>query len=160
LDENIATVPADLLPPQKSCVRAVLLITLWPAATIADISALNKQFGTFTMISEATRTAAKEQSGDDIPLRELGRVAVVGRAEPVTVYEPLTRDQASARAADLDRFAEGLRAYYRGDFIEAARLFASLAEVDPPAAEYLEICRDHPPAVPEEWDGVRRMRTK
>ncbi|WP_051822565.1 CHASE2 domain-containing protein [Desulfonatronum thiodismutans] len=126
----------------------------------ARLEGVNKQFGSFTLISEATRKAVLEQSSDDIPMRELGRVAVVGRAEPVTVYEPLSRDQASARAADLDRFAEGLRAYYRADFTEAARLFAALAEVDPPSAGYLEICRDHPPAAPEEWDGVRRMRTK
>ncbi len=126
----------------------------------ARLEGVNKQFGSFTLISEATRKAALELSDDDIPMRELGRVTVVGRAEPVTVYEPLTREQASTRAADLDRYAEGLRAYYRADFTEAARLFAGLAEVDPAADGYLEICRDHPPVAAEDWDGVRRMRTK
>ena len=126
----------------------------------ARLEGVNKQFGSFTLISEATRRAVLEQPGEGIPMRELGRVAVVGRAEPVTVYEPLTREQAAARAADLNRFAEGLRAYYRANFTEAMRIFADLNEVDPPAAGYLEICRDHPPVAPEEWDGVRRMRTK
>lgn len=126
----------------------------------ARLEGVNKQFGTFTMISEATKKAALGQSGDDIPMRELGRVAVVGRAEPVTVYEPLTKEQAEAKAADLERFAEGLRAYYQADFTEAGRIFADLAKLDPAAAGYLEICRDHPPVAPEEWDGVRRMLTK
>ncbi|SMP41151.1 adenylate cyclase [Desulfonatronum zhilinae] len=126
----------------------------------ARLEGVNKQFGTFSMISEATRLAALEQSGDATPMRELGRVAVVGRAEPVTVYEPLDEDFVRANASMLERFDAGLRAFYRADFIEAARIFADLAEVDPAAAGYLEICRDHPPVAAEDWDGVRRMRTK
>ena len=126
----------------------------------ARLEGVNKQFGTFSMISEATRLAALEQSGDATPMRELGRVAVVGRAEPVTVYEPLDEDFVRANASMLERFDAGLRAFYRADFIEAARIFADLAEIDPAAAGYLEICRDHPPVAAEDWDGVRRMRTK
>jgi adenylate cyclase len=126
----------------------------------ARLEGVNKQFGTFTMISEATRTAAKEQSGDDTPMRELGRVAVVGRGEPVTVYEPLDEKFARANAVMLERFDAGLRAFYRADFTEAKSIFADMAEVDPAAVGYLEICRDHPPIAAEDWDGVRRMRTK
>lgn len=122
----------------------------------ARLEGVNKQFGTFTMVSQTTRDAV----GPAVPMRELGRVAVVGRKEPVTVFEPLAEDFARANAPVLERFNQGLQAYYQGDLTKAARIFAALAKDDPVAARYLEACRDLPADVPDSWDGVWRMTTK
>ncbi len=55
----------------------------------ARLEGINKQFKTYTMISQATL----EQMADAFPVRELSRVAVVGRKEPVTVYEPMFEEE-------------------------------------------------------------------
>ncbi len=51
----------------------------------ARLEGINKQFGTYTLISQSTM----EQMAGAFPVRELSRVAVVGRREPVVVYEPM-----------------------------------------------------------------------
>ncbi|WP_052812728.1 CHASE2 domain-containing protein [Desulfonatronum thioautotrophicum] len=126
----------------------------------ARLEGVNKQFGTFTMISEATRQAMQAQSGEVIPLRELGRVAVVGRREPVTVHEPLAPEDAAARANDLKRFAEGLAAYYQGNFQYAGELFNTLADKDSVAARYAHACLELTASPPDNWDGVWVMSSK
>jgi adenylate cyclase len=123
----------------------------------ARLEGVNKQFRTYTLASAATLARA----GAAFPSRELGRIAVVGRKEPVTVHEPMLAETHSARAAALAVFSRGLAGFYAGRFEEAARIFAETAQVDPPAAAYVEKCRDllsHPPAAP--WEGVWIMTSK
>ncbi|MFP4068304.1 MAG: adenylate/guanylate cyclase domain-containing protein, partial [Spirochaetaceae bacterium] len=98
----------------------------------------------------------------DFPLafRELGRIGVVGRAEPVTVYEPMFDVEYDARRADLEAFERALAAYYAGAFEEAERGFAALAGRDAPAAAYAERCRQLAADPPEEWNGVWIMTSK
>jgi adenylate cyclase len=120
------------------------------------LEGINKQFGTYTMMSKATRDLA----GDAFAARELSRVAVVGRTEPVTVYEPLLPEQAAARRALLAAFAEALDAYYAGDFARAEGRFAALAAEDPPAGRYAARCRELRAAPPSPWQGVWVMTEK
>ncbi len=120
------------------------------------LEGINKQFGTYTMMSKATRDLA----GDAFAGRELSRVGVVGRKEPVTVYEPMLPEQAAARRAQLAAFAEALAAYYDGDFARAGRLFAELAPEDPPAGRYEARCRELLASPPAQWDGVWVMTSK
>lgn len=122
----------------------------------ARLEGLNKKFGTFTMISESTRQAA----GDSVLTRELGRVAVVGRGEPVTVFEPMSGEAAAAGAEKLEKFALGLKMFYAGDLAGAEKIFSSLANQDPAAAAYLDRCRLEKDAAGRDWDGVWRMTTK
>jgi adenylate cyclase len=117
----------------------------------------NKQFRTYTMVSAAT----VERTASAFPVRELGRVAVVGRKEPVVVYEPMFPEELEARRALLDSFASALSAYYTGRFAEAAELFARTAAEDPPAASYVEKCRELEASPPDgRWDGVWVMTSK
>ena len=81
----------------------------------ARLEGINKQFGTYFMISAATR----EKIAGAFPARELSRVAVVGRKEPVTVYEPMLPEEFAARKADpggVRPGSEGVlrRAVHRG----------------------------------------------
>ncbi len=120
------------------------------------LEGINKQFKTFTMISEMTRSAL----GGAFRTRELSRVAVVGRKEPVAVYEPLLEEDYRARTEDLAVFDEALRAFYAGDFARAGGIFERLAATDPPAAAYAAKCRALAASPPADWQGVWVMTEK
>lgn len=120
------------------------------------LEGINKQFGTYVMISEFT----KAKIGDKFALRELSRVTVKGRYEPVRVYEPMFKEDFAARAQVLEVFARALAEYYKGDFQQALKLFESIAEQDPPAYHYISRCQqliEHPQ---KEWTGVWEITEK
>jgi adenylate cyclase len=120
------------------------------------LEGINKQFGTQTMISQATR----EAMGATIAARTLARVAVVGRAEPVVVSEPLWPEEAAQRVELFGIFAKGLEAFTAGDFQGALGHFSLVAGEDPAAASYVVRCRDHLAAPPTDWKGVCVMTSK
>jgi adenylate cyclase len=122
----------------------------------ARLEGINKQFGTYTVVSEATL----ERMEEAFPVRELSRVAVVGRKDPVRIYEPLFPEEFAVREKELALFTEGLAAFYRGQFAAAEGIFAGFKDRDPVAAAYAGKCRsllDHPP---EDWDGVWVVTSK
>jgi adenylate cyclase len=123
----------------------------------ARLEGINKQFRTYTMLSAATRQAMAES----FPTRELARVAVVGKKNAVVVYEPMLPEDHDARKPLLDSFALALAAFYAGRFAEAEGLFARTVADDPPAAAYVEKCRELQ-ARPREgpWNGVWIMTSK
>lgn len=120
------------------------------------LEGINKQFGTYTIISHSTM----EQMKEAFPVREVARVAVVGRKESVVVYEPIIQDDFEKSKQQLAKFAEGLALFYKGDFPGAATIFSQLKEADHVACSYEIKCRsliDHPPA---DWHGVWVITTK
>ncbi len=122
----------------------------------ARLEGINKQFGTYTMISRMTL----ERTTGGFAARELSRVAVVGRKEPVVVYEPMTIEEHARNAEILQRFADGLENYYRGDFSAAEQVFRGIAAEDPAAAAYAERCETLIRSTPESWSGVWVMTSK
>jgi adenylate cyclase len=122
----------------------------------ARLEGVNKQFGTYTMISQNTLAELK----GEFAVRELSRIAVVGKKIPVTVYEPMRHEEYQARKETLERFAQGLALYYEGKFPEALSVFEPLADKDPPAAKYLAQCERIMASPPEKWDGVWTMTEK
>jgi adenylate cyclase len=116
----------------------------------------NKQFGTYTMISQYTA----ELLDDSFAMRELGRLAVVGRQEPVTVYEPMFPEQYGANKALLETFAEGLNFFYEGRFTHAREIFRSISGQDPAAAAYADKCKAYIVSPPQHWNGVWTLATK
>ena len=125
----------------------------------ARLEGVNKQFGTYTMISQATLDAARA-GGFRAYARELARVEVVGKSEPVTVYEPMTKDEWNASEEIRGPFAEALAAFYQGRFPEAKAGFAALADRDAPAAKYLAKVESMGERAPEGWKGVWVMTSK
>jgi len=123
--------------------------------TAARLEGVNKEFGTPILISAATR----EQLGGEVPVREIGRVRVVGRREPITIFEPLVEGEAGA-SVRLAAFARGLAAYYRGSFLEARESFRVCADEDAPAARYAERCQTLQANPPQDWEGVWVMERK
>jgi adenylate cyclase len=122
----------------------------------ARLEGVNKQFGTYTMVSGVTRRMV----GDDLAFRELGRVQVVGRKEAVTVFEPMFWDDYDARAEIIADFEEGLDCFYDGYFDSARDHFRSIAERDPVAVRYLERLRTLEGDPPEGWTGLWVMDRK
>ncbi len=121
----------------------------------ARLEGINKQFGTYTLISEAVLRA----TSGIFAARELGRVAVLGRREPVTVFEPMWQNERGGE--DLGRFAAALKHFYSGELDAALSGFEELAGHDPAAAAYARQCRsflkNHPGP---DWTGVWVMTSK
>ena len=122
----------------------------------ARLEGLNKQFGSNLMISEYTAKLL----GPDFALRELSRVRVVGRKEPVTVFEPMFKADAESRRDELGAFADALKLYYAGNLAEALKKFRAISGQDAPAEAYARRCADLLDNPPSKWDGVWEMKEK
>jgi adenylate cyclase len=123
----------------------------------ARLEGINKQFGTYMLISQSTM----EQMAGAFPVREISRVAVVGRKEPVVVYEPmLTDDIDQQKKKMMEQFSEALALFYRGDFAKARALFSDMAGSDAVAKAYITKCDDLIASPPQNWQGVWVITTK
>jgi adenylate cyclase len=123
----------------------------------ARLEGLNKQFGTYLMCTEATFNQAV-QTGPFFG-RKLAQVAVVGKKEPVTVYEPMPETAFREKEDIIRGFDEARDLFYRGEFAAALPRFEALAERDKPPFFYAEQCRyylEHP----TEWKGFWQAMSK
>ncbi|NUN05109.1 MAG: adenylate/guanylate cyclase domain-containing protein [Bdellovibrio sp.] len=125
------------------------------------LEGINKEYGTRIVISEFTYNDVK----NDFIAREIDRVRVKGKLEPVRIYELLAEKSAGAQIQErVDLFAEGFRLYQEKQFQTALEKFNKINELyqsDPVAKLYIERCQDYlesPP--PLDWDGVYVMKTK
>ncbi|MBP5464389.1 MAG: adenylate/guanylate cyclase domain-containing protein, partial [Treponema sp.] len=116
-------------------------------------------FGTYTMCSRATMESALAH-GCKLRFRELARVAVVGKNEAVTVYEPMAEETFAAKKDLIENFDRGRELFYEGKFAEAKAVFESTKENDPPAAFYAEKCEELLAAPPYDWQGVWKATSK
>lgn len=122
----------------------------------ARLEGANKQFDSYTMISESTQHLLQ----GEFRYRELARLTVVGRQEPVRVYEPFFLSDYQKREEKLKKFENGLLDFYNGDFESAVIKFKETVQGDATAQRYLEKSEsliEHPPA---EWDGVWSLSSK
>ena len=97
-------------------------------------------------------------------VRELDRLRVQGKEQPVTICEVLggdDTDMSDAKRASLPTFRAGLAAFRAARFDDAARFFAEIIAQTPqdgPAARFLEKSRDYArTGPPDDWDGGVRM---
>ena len=126
----------------------------------ARLEGLNKQFGSYTMCAEAAKKQA-EESGTILKFRELARAAVVGKSEPVVVYEVMDEKTYNEKKSLLDSFDRGLKEFYAGNFKEALNIFTQSEEADPPSKHYAEKCKTLISQKPEgEWLGIWKADTK
>ena len=122
----------------------------------ARLEGVNKQFRTYTMISEFT----KAQLNNAVAVREIAKVAVVGRREPVKVYEPMTHQEYQAKQEIFETFDKGLNLFYTGEFDKAESVFSSIADRDPAADAYRIKSKEMKHAKPDHWQGVWVMSSK
>jgi adenylate cyclase len=123
----------------------------------------NKEYGTGIMVSEATFALVRER----IVGRELDRIAVKGRTEPVTVFEILrerSRPPEGKEKEFLELYERGLEAYYRRSWKESLAHFAAALRLQPrdvPASLHRDraaLYAKKPP--PADWNGVHIMKSK
>jgi adenylate cyclase len=136
----------------------------------ARLESANKQFGTYTMISRNTLDELDSASEarplgfagvvGDIAVRELGRLQVKGKLEPVTVFEVMSHEEFDERRSSLDHFCEALRLYYNARFQDALEAFSALPPDDPAAAKYAEACALLIKTPPKSWDGRMTLEAK
>ena len=122
----------------------------------ARLEGANKQFDSYTMISESTYKQLKEA----FFCRELACLTVVGRKEPVRVYEPFLSSEKKQREKELKIFSTGLKAFYDGDSETAVIKFKEIVDFDPSARKYLEKCKSLQENPPTQWDGVWSLTSK
>ncbi|HEY9725853.1 MAG TPA: adenylate/guanylate cyclase domain-containing protein [Chroococcales cyanobacterium] len=128
----------------------------------ARLESANKQYGTQILMSEDTYKLVK----NDFETREIDNIIVVGKSQPVRVFELLGfKGKVEKPVLELrNYFEKGLAAYRMQDWDEAQRDFDTCLEInssDKPSQVFVErikVLRDNPP--PDSWDGVWQMTKK
>jgi class 3 adenylate cyclase/CHASE2 domain-containing sensor protein len=135
----------------------------------ARLESAAKQYGVYTMISDATYEIVKDQ----FEARLVDNLAVVGKSEPVKVYELMCikggLDPAQQKMVAI--YNQGVERYFKRDWAGAIELLTQSHQLEPfrliapkgmtPSKKILEYCTDfnaNPP--PPEWDGVSRLTSK
>ena len=102
------------------------------AANVASrLEGVNKVFGTYIIASEATR----DTSVAGIAWRKLGRVKVVGRGEPIVIYEPVDSTFDVDLVRELSTYHDALSLFEAGSWHEAQVGFEKVVG-DPASAAY------------------------
>jgi adenylate cyclase len=120
----------------------------------ARLEGANKAFGTATMIAASTWSA----TGDAFTGRTIGRLTVVGRQQPVRVYELLGEANASTHPP-LAGFEAAVEAVERKEWAQAKALFEKWTD-DPLSCKYVTQCQKVLAGSPPDWDGVWNMTEK
>ena len=123
------------------------------------LEGVNKYFGTSILVSESTYKLAQTACS----WREIDIIRVLGRSEPVRVYEPLApkgqeTPQQTMYAAD---YAAALARWRARDFAACVKALSSSAISDPPSRMLHERAKQfnsNPPG--PDWDGVTAMEAK
>ncbi len=128
----------------------------------ARLEGVNKQYGTWVLISEETYNTG----GNEFTVRQMDRVRVVGIQEPVRLYELI--DEKSATAADMleaiELFHKGLELFESRQWDAAAAQFRKVQKIlpgDGPSGVFIKRCqgfKKNPPAA--SWDGVFKLPEK
>jgi len=128
----------------------------------ARLEGVNKQYGTWLMISDSTY----RETGNLFTVRQLDRVRVVGINEPVRLYELIEEKNLTADAVleGLEHFHRGMELFENRQWTEATEHFKktrTLIPEDPPSEIYMKRCvkflKEPPPA---DWDGVFNLTQK
>lgn len=125
------------------------------------LEGLTKEYHIRTILSEGTYLQVK----DEFVCREVDKIRVKGKLQPVTIYELLDNATARPQYADrLARFDDAMQAYRRQDWPLAAAKFAELLTHYPddgPSQVLLQRVLEFQESAPAaDWDGVYVMKTK
>jgi adenylate cyclase len=88
---------------------------------------------------------------------------VIGRLQPLRIYEPLgpAGQESPVQSAHAQIYAKGLACWRKHEFAGAAELFASIAEVDPPSALFMQRAKNlvlSPPG--PDWKPINALEGK
>jgi adenylate cyclase len=125
------------------------------------LEALTRHYGVDALVGQATRDAAK-----DFVYREIDRVRVKGKGEPVAIFEPLglEGEVGRERLEELKLWAQALKAYRAQAWEQAELVLFNLQRLYPGAplySFYAERVARYRRELPEPgWDGVTSFVTK
>jgi len=135
--------------------------------TASRLESSAKQYGVYIQVSEQVYNAVSEE----FTFRKLDNVIVVGKAQPVRVFELISekKDTPELYVKLLPVFHEGIELYQQQRWTEAIEKFRQaddLEEMFPgrktnPSRVYIARCTEfmkNPPG--EDWDGVYRLSSK
>ncbi len=122
----------------------------------------NKFYSTTAMISEFTYNAAK----DHIESRKLDTIKVIGKTEPIIIYELLSRKgELPQKIYDMiDIYNQGIEFFASRQWKKAHKAFEDSLKIIPddgPSLTYRKRCEDFmkkPPS--QKWDGVFSLTSK
>jgi adenylate cyclase len=125
------------------------------------IEGITKQYGVSMLVGENTRALVP-----DVVFREVDRVRVKGKDEPVAIYEPLgAPGEVDKAVLDRVKLFQQAQKYYRSQEWDKAELqLLNLQKLEPNSGLYgvylkrVEYFRKHPPG--SQWDGVFDFETK
>jgi len=150
-----------------------------PVNIAARLEAAGKQYGVYTMVSEYTVDLEFNDNGekrrimDMVEARMIDNITVVGKSEPVKVYEVCAmKGGLSDQEKELFKvFDEGMQHYLKMEWDEAVAKFNEALKIErvpdgktTPSEVYIQRCKtfkENPPvAAGEKWDGVFRLTKK
>jgi len=125
------------------------------------LEGLTRVYGTWILLPEATVNEC-----DGVVFREIDRVKVKGKDEPITIFEPLglEGEVASALLEEVSDWQLALQAYRSREFLEALAKLKLLRSQwgDKPMYDWLETtcqdCIENPPA--KDWVAITKFDTK
>ena len=130
--------------------------------TAARLEEANKTFGIYTLIGETTYKAMD----NNILTREIDSVKVVGKENPITIYEALgyPEDFDQSFKDTLSHYASGLTAYKNREWENAISHFQSALthkSNDGPSLTLLARCQEYKLSPPGyDWDGSYALTSK
>ena len=128
----------------------------------ARLEGVNKQYGTWVLISETTHNEA----GAGFTTRKLDRVRVVGIKTPVRLYELIDEKNSAPKNINegIEIFHQGLDFFEAKNWEKATEYFQAVRKIIPadgPSEVFIKRCnqyRKKPPA--DNWDGVFNLSVK
>jgi class 3 adenylate cyclase/CHASE3 domain sensor protein len=130
--------------------------------TGSRLEGVSKVYGTRILIHEQTQKVA----GDFIETREIDSIQVVGKDEPVRIFELIgKKNEVDENILKLKfQFEKGLQAYRNKDWSHARQLFNECLQIKPddsPSKVFLDRIAHFEKNSPEKsWDGTWRLTKK
>lgn len=119
-----------------------------------------KEYGAKILVSEYTYEKVKNR----FIFREVDRVRVKGKKEPVRAFELISEVAENESVIWLDRYRDAYQVYHRRDFSKALEMFSQLEKQYPNdklVLVYKQRCEHFLQTPPDaSWDGVYERRTK
>ncbi|OGS33743.1 MAG: hypothetical protein A2293_14410 [Elusimicrobia bacterium RIFOXYB2_FULL_49_7] len=140
-----------------------------PVNLAARLESAAKQYGVFTMFSHLTKDFINMDRYDT---RELDKIIVMGKSEPVSIYELLDeKGKSPANVTEIvQMFTEGLSLYKKQEWDKAIDIFSKSYPLEKgwrpdqktnPSKLYIDRCNEfkaNPPGA--DWDGVYKLKSK